>query len=87
MRLTYETTKTYKKIIMQGKTVYKLIIDGVTYYEEHATVDDAMKMARCYFAKNHSLQRAVIVKYTLQPVGVEMINKDYEEEGLKGGVR
>ena len=65
---------------MEEKRVYKLQIDGTTYYEEYPTVEKAMEGARAYFAKDHSLQRAVVVKYTTDHVGVEMINKDYEKE-------
>lgn len=68
--------------MVEKKTVYKLQIDGVTYYEEYDTVEKAMEGARIYFAKDHSLQRAVVVKYTTDHVGIEMINKDYEEVGV-----
>lgn len=72
--------KTYKKTFyMDAKTVYKLVIDGLTYYEEHETVEQAMKMARVYFSKDHTLKEAEIVKYTREPVGMVMFNKDYEE--------
>lgn len=66
--------------MVEKRTVYKLQIDGVTYYEEYPTVEKAMEGARVHFAKDHSLQRAVVVKYTTDHVGVEMINKDYEKE-------
>ena len=65
---------------MEEKRVYKLQIDGTTYYEEYPTVEKAMEGARVHFAKDHSLYRAVVVKYTTDHVGVEMINKDYEKE-------
>jgi hypothetical protein len=66
----------------EKKTVYKLQLDGIVYYEEYDTVEKAMEGARIYFAKDHSLQRAVVVKYTTDNVGIEMINKDYEEVGV-----
>lgn len=69
-------------MIMEKRIVYKLQIDGVTYYEEYPTVEKAMEGARIYFAKDHSLQRAVVVKYTTDYVGVEIINKDYEEAAV-----
>lgn len=65
---------------MEEKRVYKLQIDGVTYYEEYPTVEKAMEGARIYFANDHTIKRAVILKYTTDHVGIEMINKDYEKE-------
>ena len=74
---------------MEKRTVYKLQIDGVTYYEEYPTVDKAMEGARAYFAKDHSLRKADIIKYTTDVVGVTMLNKDYDEyyviKLMKGG--
>lgn len=82
MRITFDETRTTRKIIMEKKTVYKLKIDGVVYYEEYPSVDKAMEGARIYFAKDHTIKRAVILKYTTDHVGIEMINKDYEEVGV-----
>lgn len=64
---------------MEKRIVYKLQIDGVTYYEEYPSVDKAMEGARIHFAKDHSLKKADIIKYTTDMVGVTMLNKDYEE--------
>lgn len=65
--------------MIEKRIVYKLKIDGVTYYEEYPTVEKAMEGARIHFAKDHTIKRAVILKYTTDHVGIEMINKDYEE--------
>lgn len=66
----------------EKKTVYKLQLDGIVYYEEYDTVEKAMAGARIYFAKDHTIKRAVILNYTTDHVGIEMINKDYEEVGV-----
>lgn len=65
---------------MEGKTVYRLEIDGVMYYEEYKTPDKALEGARMYFAKDHSLQHADVLKYIVLPIGLGINNKDYEDE-------
>lgn len=65
--------------MVEKRTVYKLKIDEVVYYEEYPTVEKAMEGARLHFAKDHSLRKADIIKYTTDVVGVTMLNKDYEE--------
>ena len=42
-------------------------------------MEKAMEGARIYFAKDHSIKRAVILKYTTDFIGIEMLNKNYEE--------
>ena len=69
--------------MVEKKIVYKLQIDGVTYYEEYPTVDKAMEGARLYFKKDHSLREANIIKYTTDNVGITIINKDYEKDMVK----
>ena len=83
MRLTFDETRTIHKIMVEKKIVYKLQIDGVTYYEEYPTVDKAMEGARLYFKKDHSLREANIIKYTTDNVGITIINKDYEKDMVK----
>ena len=68
--------------MVEKRTVYKLQIDGVTYYEEYTTVEKAMEGARVHFAKDHGLKKADIIKYTTDMVGVTMLNKDYEEAAV-----
>lgn len=81
MKITYQT-KFIHKIMTEKKTVYKLQLDGIVYYEEYDTVEKAMEGARIYFAKDHTIKRAVILKYTTDHVGIEMINKDFEEDAV-----
>lgn len=66
--------------MMTQETSYRLRIDGVMYYEDYPTADEALKGARAYFAKNHSLRAAEVIKYTTHPVGMVIYNKDYEKE-------
>lgn len=82
MRLTFDETRTTHIIMLEKRIVYKLNIDGVTYYEEYPTVEKAMEGARVHFAKDHSLRKADIIKYTTDVVGVTMLNKDYEEAAV-----
>lgn len=68
------------KTMTTQETTYRLRIDGVMYYEDYPTADDALKGARAYFSKDHSLRAAEVIKYTTHPIGMVIYNKDYGKE-------
>lgn len=68
---------------MEEVIKYKINIDGIVYYEEFDTVDEAIKMIKLYFADNHSLHHADVLKYTVKNVGIRVNNKNFEKDLVK----
>lgn len=68
-----------ERVIAEPVTVYRNHIDGVPYYEQYDTPEEAMEGANLYFQQDHSLKEAVVFKYTRHPVGIRIKNKQYEK--------
>ena len=70
------------QVIMDTEIKYRIKIDGVMYYDEYPTAEKAMEGAKVYFAKDHTLKEAVIIRYTSDHIGLSIFNKNYEEAAI-----